>query len=206
MPSLALLARAAPRYNLATGGVITEYTVGGKRWRLHSFETAGSFNLVVLNAVKPFRLTYVGAGGGGGAQTDPYSGGGGDGGYGGDISGITLTAGTTYPIVVGAGSTGNGAASTALGYTGAGGNVGFDGNYGNGTAGTTRGPASNIRDGVTSEQFGLRGGYNDGGSYPATPTPGHGAAGAYASGGYGGSTGRNGSGPGAVWIAYEIDG
>lgn len=41
------------------------------------------------------------------------------------------------------------------------------------------------------------------GDRPASPTPGHGAAGAFAGGGV---TGRNGSSPGAVWIAYEIDG
>ena len=203
MPSLALLARAAPRYNLATGGVITEYTVGGKRWRLHSFETAGSFDFVVLNAVKPFRLAYVGAGGGGGGQTDPYSGGGGDGGYGGDVSGISLATGTTYPIVVGTGSTGTGGTTTALGYTGNGGPGGADGNYSNGTTGTTRGPSSTIRNGVTSEQFGLGGDFWPGGYVAATPLPGHGAAGAFAGGGV---TGRNGSSPGAVWIAYEIDG
>ena len=204
MPSLALLARAAPRYNLATGGVITEYTVGGKRWRLHSFEWAGSFNFVVLNAVKPFRMAYVGAGGGGGGQTDPYCGGGGDGGFGGDVTGIILTP-ATYPIVVGNGGTGDGGASSALGYTGPGGAVGFDGNYSNGGPGANHGVVSNIRNGVSDEWFGLGGGTVNGEPSP-TPYPGHGASGAYPSGGFGGSSGRNGSGPGGVWIAYEIDG
>lgn len=202
MPSLALLARAAPKYNQATGGVITEYTVGGKRWRLHSFETAGSFDFVVTGAVKPFRLAYVGAGGGGGGSDGTYAGGGGDGGYGGDESGITLTPGT-YPIVVGAGSTGTGGTTTALGRSGAGGAGGADGNFANQPAGTTRGPTSNIEDGVTTLQYGIGG---QEGSPPASsfvPNNGHGADGNYPGGGV---VGRVGSFPGAVWIAYEIDG
>ena len=197
------LAQSGPKYNDATGGTITTYTVGSKLWRLHSWETAGSYDFVVTKAINPFRMALVGAGGGGGGQTDPYSGGGGDGGYGSDNTGITLTAGTTYPIVVGAGSTGAGAASTALGYTGSGGAGGADGNFSNGSVGTTRGPSSNIRDGATSEQFGVGGDFWPGGYQPASPTPGHGAAGAFAGGGV---TGRNGSGPGGVWIAYEIGG
>ena len=92
---------------------------------------------------------------------------------------------------------------TALGYTGNGGPGGADGNYSNGTTGTTRGPSSTIRNGVTSEQFGLGGDFWPGGYVAATPLPGHGAAGAFAGGGV---TGRPGSHPGAVWIAYEIDG
>lgn len=192
-------------YNICTGGVITEYVVSGQRWRLHSFESAGLFDFTVLRAMTPIRLTYVGAGGGGGAQTDPYNGGGGDGGYGGDLTGVSISVGT-YPVLVGSGGVGNGGATTVLGYTGAGGVGGADGNYASGGSGTTRGPLSNIRDGVTNEQFGLRGGiiFNE---PPATPYPGHGASGAYPSGGTSGAyTPRIGSGPGGVWIAYPIAG
>lgn len=196
-------AQSGPKYNDATGGTITTYTVGSKTWRLHSWETAGSFNFVVTKAINPFRLAYVGAGGGGGGTDGTYAGGGGDGGYGGDVSGITLTAGTTYPIVVGAGSTGTGGTTTALGYTGNGGAGGNDGNFFNQPAGTTRGPTSNIEDGVTTLQYGIGG---QEGSPPASsfiPSNGHGADGSY---GGGGPLGRVGSFPGAVWIAYEIGG
>lgn len=190
---------AVPIFSNGTGGTTVEYTVSGHKYRLHKFESAGSFDFTVTRGPAPFRLVYVGAGGGGGASDGTYNGGGGDGGYGGEVTGITLAAGV-YPIVVGTGSTGDGAASTALGYTGAGGAGGVDGYGAHGPSGTTRGPASTIRDGVTSEQFGLRGGVS--GSEPsATPTPGHGASGAYAGGG---PAARIGSYPGGVWISYEI--
>ena len=198
-----MLAQSGPKYNDATGGTITTYTVGSKTWRLHSWETAGSYDFVVTKAINPFRLCYVGAGGGGGGTDGIYQGGGGDGGWGGDVTGITLTAGTTYPIVVGGGSTYTGGNTTALGYTGNGGTYGQDGLYFNRPAGTTRGPTSNIRDGATTVQYGVFGGASGNEPAPGFSYFGKGAGGSY---GGGGVIGRVGSYPGAVWIAYEIGG
>lgn len=202
MNLLLLAATSSLRYNLATGGTITEYTAGGVTYRLHSFETAGMFTFTLQNYVHPLHVCYVGGGGGGGATDGVYAGGGGDGGYGGDVTSLVVAPGD-YSIVVGAGSTGTGGTTTAFGYSGAGGVGGDDGYFFNRAAGTTRGPTSLIEDGVTTLQYGIGG---QEGSPPASsyiPNNGHGKDGSY---GGGGPLGRVGSFPGAVWIRYRISG
>lgn len=202
MPNLSVLAGSnAPRFSWADGGTVTEYVVGGTRYRLHSFESAGTFTFTVLRSVGTFRVAYIGAGGGGGGSDGTYAGGGGDGGTGADLSAVSLAVGS-YSIVVGAGSTGTGGNTTCFGYTGTGGAGGPDGYYFNRGPGASNGFSSNIKDGSTSLFYGYGG--NQGSmpqSIPTTPTPGIGAPGQF---GGGGVLGRVGAGPGAVWVRYPI--
>ncbi len=193
-----MLAAIGRRGNLATGGTVTEYTVSGQKWRLHTFTSSDDF--IVQRAAGPIRLAYVGGGGGGGANNDVNKGGGGDGGYGGDETGITLTVGT-YPIVIGAGSSGAGNSVTALGRTGVGGGYGNDAGLSDEPAGTTRGPLSNIVDGVNNVQYGLGG---PAGNPGWGPRAGDGAGGNGQFSGY--PAGRIAAPGGAVWIAYPIPG
>lgn len=117
-------------WNAATGGSINDFistgqsgTVTGATYRVHSFTSPGNF--VVTNSGSTFDLLIVG-GGGGGANGGCGNGNSGGGGRGGTYT-ISLTN-TTYPITVGNGGSGGdvcnagaGSASTAFGYTGAGG-------------------------------------------------------------------------------------
>lgn len=189
------------RFNLATGGTESTYTVSGQRWRLHKFTAGG--NLIVLRSVAPtFRVAYVGNGGGGGASDGTYGGGGGDGGFGADLSALTIGLGT-YAIVIPATGTGGGGSVTGLGYTGTGGNGGVDGSGSNQADGTSHGMTSNIEDGVTSKQYGIGGnnGVNLSPTYPSTPVEGHGGGGQF---GGSGSLPRTSGNAGAFWIAYPI--
>ncbi|QNI79188.1 hypothetical protein SynRS9909_01200 [Synechococcus sp. RS9909] len=60
----------------ATGGVVSEITVAGVRYRLHSFLAVGSHSFVVLDPGSDGLIDYLVVGGGGGGST----GGGGAGG------------------------------------------------------------------------------------------------------------------------------
>ena len=97
----------------ASGGIISEYDEGGKRYKSHIFLASGSF---VVNSVGSTDLDFiVVGGGGGGACLD--GGGGGAGGYRSSTpegpcgpsptaeSALTLQA-TTYPVTVGYGGNG----------------------------------------------------------------------------------------------------
>lgn len=182
------LSRTTTNWNEATGGTITTYTSGGITYRVHSFLSNGNF--VITNAANTFDIVFVGAGGGGGAGGGNQHGAGGNGGFGAQHLGITLSNGT-YPISIGQP---NGGATTGLGYTG---NGGSNGAYMGGADnhGSTNGPLSSLRDGVTSVQYGRFGGgvhFNWG--YAAGPdNTGQG-------GGGGANTGAWGPGPGGSGI------
>ena len=79
----------------ASGGTETTYSSGGTLYKLHTFNSSGSF--VVSSGTKNVDYLIVGGGGGGGAQT------GGGGGAGGVLSGTTSVSVGSYTITVGAG-------------------------------------------------------------------------------------------------------
>ena len=132
----------------ASGGTITEATVGMIIYRIHTFTTVGSSNFVVDYAPPGAEVEYLiiaGSGGGvGSASCCLGAGGGGAGGYRCSVQGessgglapaeppVAITA-QTYPIVVGAGGTGanNGQNSSAFGI------VSIGGGHGQAWAGTS---------------------------------------------------------------------
>jgi hypothetical protein len=90
----------------ATGGTVTNYTLGGTNYRAHIFTAVGTDGLVVT-AGGPVEYLVVGGGGGGGASKGNGGGGGGGGGVLTNGSGnkLLLAAGT-YTITVGKGGAG----------------------------------------------------------------------------------------------------
>lgn len=159
-----------------------------------------TWNTVAANTYTVDVLIAAG-GGGGGAGGTPYYGGGGGGGAGGlrVITNISVTQGTSYAIVVGAGGLGamsndgsgsiiwakNGGDSSALGYTslggGAGGSYNGVGPYWVGQAGGSGGGSG--RDNTGNNGAGTAGQGNSGGTA---------YAGSYASAGGGGGAGEAG--------------
>jgi len=111
-------ARSISTTALATGGTVSNITVGSVAYRVHTFSTTGSSSFV-LNATRTVEHLIVGGGGGGGgggfndgrdivATAPSYSyvggfgGGGGGGGAGQVVSGSASRAANTYTVVVGA--------------------------------------------------------------------------------------------------------
>lgn len=185
-------------FNDATGGTITtvsNYNSTGHTYRVHTFLSNGTFT--VINGGTQFRVLVNGAGGGGGSSNNPYHGGGGDGGYGTDA--LRTLSVQAHAVTIGQPNSG----TTSLGsvVSAAGGPGGGYGSGGNSYSGSTRGPASNIRNGVTVVQYGAGG----------TPGENHFPVGKVANTGNGGD-GRNGNnqgGPtngasGICVIAYRI--
>ena len=104
----------------ATGGTITNYTSGGKYYKVHTFSHPNSDNFVVTSlsdepSVIPNSVDYlvVAGGGSGGRGSDRANGGGGAGGFrvaepGNPKTGTPVTASVqTYPVTVGAGGVAN---------------------------------------------------------------------------------------------------
>lgn len=205
MNLLLLAATSSLRYNLATGGTITEYTVGGVTYRLHTFynsSTGGTYTFSLQNYVHPLDVAYVGGGGAGSGTDNTYCGGGGGGGNGGYVTGIVKAPGD-YSIVLAAGSLGAGNTTTGLGYTGTGGAAGTGGSGVNGVGGANNGPTHALVDGSTSVQYGI-GGDSAIDHRSATPAQGHGGNGRYPGGGA--DLSPSGSDGGAFWIRYRISG
>lgn len=174
-------------YNVATGGTVTEYTLNGITYKVHSFLSSGTFNITRSN--EPIDVLYVGAGGAGGAGGGNQHGGGGSGGYGAEVIGTTITPGS-YQITIGQP---NGGTTTGLGYSGSG---GANGPYMAGWAhsGSTNGPSSSIRTGSPIQygsgaggyqyNFGASGAANTGnggqrGTNTGSPGPGSGGSGIF---------------------------
>ena len=108
---------AAPQGISATGGVISDYTVSNTVYRAHIFTSSGALNVTATAATLPNSIEFVQVGGGGGGAV---GGGGGAGGfYSTDpnvpaptrASAITASV-QTYPVVIGAGGKGGGAAAS----------------------------------------------------------------------------------------------
>ena len=76
---------AAPTGHTASGGVISDYTVGSDKYRAHIFTSSGSFVISSLSESFPATCDYfmVGGGGGGGSGHPTSSVGAGGGGGGG---------------------------------------------------------------------------------------------------------------------------
>jgi hypothetical protein len=70
------IASAVPSqgFNQAEGGTVTEYEKDGRRYKVHTFSSDGTFN--VLKSFANFRVLTVGSGGGGGGGNAYYSNGG----------------------------------------------------------------------------------------------------------------------------------
>lgn len=182
-------------FNAATGGTTTDvsnYNGTGQTWRVHTFNSNGTFT--VTNSADSFRILYVGGGGGGQSVGGGGSSGiNGNGGSGGDVT-ATLSVGS-YTATIGAGGAGNGSGggrcvngaglpggtTTFHSYTGSGGAAGGCGGSGSGP-----GPTSNITG--TSIKYG---GF---------------ANGQRGAGGAGGTNGNGSSGgtSGTVIISYRI--
>ena len=123
---------------LASGGVLTCVTDGGATYEVQRFTIVGSRTFVPPAGVSAVDVLVVAGGGGGGGSS--YSlGGGGGGGAGGlrYATGVAVTPGQPYTIVVGgggaAGNAGPGAVgggSSAIGYAANGGGGGGSGNTG----------------------------------------------------------------------------
>lgn len=129
---------------LATGGNISQVTVGGTIYNVHTFTTSGNISFTVGGTVE---VLLVAGGGAGGSAI------GGGGGGGGVIYMPSVTVSTTsYTITVGAGGTpaaatsgvvsGSGSNSTAFGATAAGGGGSGTHDVGDGVAGGSGGGAA----------------------------------------------------------------
>lgn len=163
-----------------------------------SFLTSGSWT--APTGVTNVKLALL-AGGGGGGNGGNSAGSGGGGGAGGliyDTVGISVTPGTSYPVVIGAGgaSNTNGSNSTFAGLTAIGGGGGRY--YSNGNAGGSGGGAGSYGSGTvftggagTTGQGNKGGDYTPGGQYMTVGGGGYGSAG---SNSYSGSGGQGGTG------------
>lgn len=99
----------------ATGGTVATEEIGGENYRIHTFTSSGTFEVVRAPAGATVEYLVIGGGGGGGGTTDTEPGGGGGaGGYRssvvGELSGRNSTAESAFPVspgsyavVVGAG-------------------------------------------------------------------------------------------------------
>ena len=192
----------------ASGGVISDYESGGNYYRAHVFTGSGALVVTELGSYGGSAEYLVVAGGGSGG----YEGGGGAGGVRTNLAGhplstnnpaLTLTAGETYPITVGAGGarqiggpvgtpqSGSNSAIltpstsivTATGGGGAGSYPGIDGRFGGSGGGSSTTP-STAGFGLNPSTPGPLGGPyphtegNPGGAYTGTPYAGSGGGGA----------------------------
>ena len=100
---------AGPTGHTASGGVISDYTVGSDKYRAHIFTSSGSFVISSLSETFPATADYFmvggGGGGGGGHPTSSVGAGGGGGGGHATATGLSVTA-QTYTITVGTGGQG----------------------------------------------------------------------------------------------------
>lgn len=218
---------AAPSqgYNEATGGTVTEYSKDGRLFRVHTFASAGSFN--VVKNPNPFRVLLVGAGNDGGLGDYETPGGGGQGGRVLNTS-ATLSLGQ---VAVAVGLT-SGQDSTLGALKSSSGVNGGDGGRGLRPMGTngSDGPSSDITGALAFYAGGGGGGsyHNDGGSGNAAggrsgggaggdkvigAGPTSGSPGAPNTGGGGGGGGGNNAhesvgagagGSGIVIVSYEM--
>jgi hypothetical protein len=192
---------------VATGGTITNITVGGIPYRVHTFSNVGSFTFDVLDPGSEGEIEYlVVAGGGGGGAADNEQEAGAGGGAGGLREGILEISVTgSIPVVVGAagagGSGGNrvdprpgrkGSNSSFQNFVAAGGGGGLtarggdenricDG--GSGGGGTSRSGTFGIGNiPSTSPPQGTNGARGSGGSYAGQSTVAGGGGGANGAG------------------------
>jgi len=127
---------------------------GNSNWQIR-FLTSGTFTPNIDMSIDAF---LVGGGGGGGSTSSSTPRGGGGGGYTATYTSISLTSGSSYSIVIGAGGAAatNGSASTAFGHSAAGG-------YGTShLAGANGGSGGGSGSGYDTAQYAGYGGTNGG--------------------------------------------
>ena len=137
--------RGKSRHIVASGGTITEYSVGEITYRVHTFLSSGVFNISRLGSIhNGLEVLSVGGGGAGGFTGTPGGGGGGG------LVNVALTPAVgNYNITVGAGGITGGAAAGATIISGnwsdsrAGGGAGGSNNSAGG-AGASGGGASHL--------------------------------------------------------------
>ena len=194
----------------ATGGTVTNITVGGLLYRVHTFN-AGTSTFAVQNSGEVDYLCIAGGGGGGGVSNQT-SGGGGAGGY---LTGTTnVTIANNYTVVVGSGGAGglgqapftgergtNGQNSTVFGLTSVGGGAGGGGQSGSGQSEGNSGGSGggDGQSGTGGGGAGTSGQGNAGGSVP-------GGAGYGGGGGGAGGAGGNNTGTGGAGVTNSING
>lgn len=131
----------------------------GDRWYIF-FLTSGILKMTYGR----YADVYLhGAGGGGGDSANPSGGGGGGGGWFATHTDVQIEGGKEYSIVVGTGSWNrDGEASSAFGFSAAGGKVGGDGGWSEGTGGVggTGGSGSGGNGGGSTGGYGTSGGSN----------------------------------------------
>ena len=213
----------APSGLVATGGTVTEITEGGVDYKVHTFTSSGTFE--VVSGAADVEYLVVGGGGGGGGTY--HAGGGGAGGV---LTGSTTVTPESYTVSVGAGGAGgigslssdiasvgsNGVNSLAFGFVAIGGGGG--GSYNSfqaGSGGSGGGePGNGNNAGLsTLSKFGLgtSGQGNPGGKTAGTTWCGGGG------GGGAGAVGANGSsnssnnlgcfgGDGGIGVGSSING
>jgi hypothetical protein len=128
--STSLVFTYAP-YIRATGGTVTNRTFGGLIYRVHTFNSSGTFTINNIFKLEPLSLLLVGGGGGGGHDGNGAGGGGGAGGL--LVRSKSDISTGAFPVVVGEGGARNesGSDSSLFGNSVKGGGAG--GGYKGGT-------------------------------------------------------------------------
>ena len=181
----------------ATGGVISNTTIGGINYRIHTFTSSGTFD--ITSGSGDADVLIVGAGGSGGGASAASSGGGGGGGVLQET--VTVTESQSYSIVIGDGGNstsatdvqGNdGSDSSAFGFTAIGGGGG--GGAQSNSAGRTGGSGGGGGESSGSGGQGTTGQGNDGQSGSE--------GGNYSGGGGGAGESASGNGPGGDGLDF----
>jgi hypothetical protein len=191
---------------VASGGTETTYSSGGVDYKVHTFTTSGTFQ--VLQGTKTVDYLIIAGGGAGGGGTY-NSGGGGAGGY---ITGSLSANVQGYTVTIGAGGSGstglgaNGANSSAFGVTAIGGGGG--GQHPGGTInGQNGGSGGGGSQGDSNGGSGTAGqGNNGGGAWYAAGAGGGGAGAAGAVGPRGTTVATQAQISGGVGLASAING
>ena len=198
---------------LAEGGTVTTITDGGLNYKVHTFTSSGTFN--VISGSKEVEYLVVAGGGGGGVGNTGNNCGGGGGGAGGYVSGVknevsgggcsVLSTVTgligSYNIIVGAGGSegtpfvdrgGSGGDSSAFGITAIGGGGGAGRDHESGSGGSAGGGSCTglIGDATSCQGFAT----SSSGGTPAGATYGGGGAGGPGDVGSDGTGGDGGEG------------
>ena len=214
----------------ATGGQVSDYTVGSTVYRAHIFNSSGTFNVTSVGSGTVDLLLIAGGGGGGGSWAASNVGNGGGGGAGGLFyrNDVAINQGANA-VVIGAGGVGdgymeggnagtNGGDSTALGITADGGgrgasygSPGYDGGEGGSSGGAAYGRTYGPATGASISSVGVDlisppAGWCRGGGDYANTTPAYGAGGGGGSALAGTSGSGTAGGPGGDGLQYTIVG
>lgn len=195
----------SPEVSDSTGGQVDTKTIDGKKYRIHSFKTAGSHTFSI-DAESEIDILIIGGGGGGGTNSGGAASGGG-GGAGGLVFEKQTVGPGDYSIYVGEGGAGetsldggfrgeNGEDSTAFNLTAIGGGggggrtngeqKGADGGSGGGASSQGYSGGTSLQSSSTSGGYGYDGGDSDGsGGSSSNEDGGAGGGGAAEKGGYG---------------------